>query len=105
QRGRHERALRRPTVLVHIPDEVDRAPLPRACEHPGDRVGQALVRVTHAQADAVEAAALERSEELAPERFGLDLAAPPAHTPPRAWDTTCAPPPPFSLLAPSHKYG
>ena len=44
-------------VLVHVADEVHRAALPRAAEHPGDRVLEALVRVGHAQPDAVEAAA------------------------------------------------
>jgi hypothetical protein len=39
-----------------------------------DRLLEALVGVGDAQADAVEAAALERAEELAPERLGLDLA-------------------------------
>jgi hypothetical protein len=74
QRGRHERALRRPAVLVHVPDEMDRAALPWAAEHAGDGVLEALVRVADAQADAVEAAAAERAQELAPERLGLDLA-------------------------------
>jgi hypothetical protein len=55
-------------------DEVDRAALPRAAEHAGDRRLQALVAVGHAQADAVQAAATQIAEELAPERLGLDLA-------------------------------
>ena len=69
-----ERALRRPAVLVHVADEVDGAALPRAAEHPRDRVLEPLVRVRDAHPDGVEAAALERSEELAPEGLGLDFA-------------------------------
>ena len=59
---------------MHIADEVHGAALPRAAEHPGDRVLEALVGVGDAQAHAVQAAAAQRSEELAPERLGLDLA-------------------------------
>ncbi len=38
QRGGDEPALRGTAVLMHVADEVDRAALPRAGEHPRDRV-------------------------------------------------------------------
>jgi hypothetical protein len=45
QRGRHQRALAGSAMLVHVANEVNRAALPRAAEHPGDRAPESLVGV------------------------------------------------------------
>jgi hypothetical protein len=60
-------------VAQHVAQEVDRAPLPRAAEHLGDRLPQTIVGVRDAQAHALESAGAQAAEELAPERLGLSL--------------------------------
>ena len=58
-----------------LAQEVDRAALPGSAEHLSDRLLQALVRVGDDEAHAGEAALDERTEEVAPERLRLALAA------------------------------
>ncbi len=67
-------ALGRPAVLVHIPDEMHGAALPRARQDTLDRVLQSFVMVGDRQAHPVKAACPQGADELDPERLGLDLA-------------------------------
>jgi hypothetical protein len=53
---------------------VDRAALPGAAEHLGDRLLEALVGVGDAQPHALESEGAQAAKELPPERLGLGLA-------------------------------
>jgi hypothetical protein len=61
--------------LQQVPRKVHAATLPAAAlQHPADGVGKALVGIADHQLDASEAALLERSDEVAPERLALAVA-------------------------------
>ena len=74
QGGGDQAALIAAAVVEHVPDEVHRAPLPRAGEHPGDRGLQPFVVIGDREADAGQPALFEPAQELGPEGAGLDLA-------------------------------
>ena len=69
-----EPALIAAAVHDHVAREVDRAALPWAAEHAGDRALEPLVLIGHSQPHTVEPALLKRAQELCPERARLDLA-------------------------------
>jgi hypothetical protein len=61
QRSGDESALCGAAVLVHVADEMDRATLPRAGEHPRDRVAQPLVLIGDAEAHEATATVSRRA--------------------------------------------
>ena len=74
ERGGDEPALVAAAVHDHVASEVDGAALPRAAQHAGDRGLESLVLIGDREAHPVQAARLQRAQELDPERAGLDLA-------------------------------
>ena len=73
ERRGHHSALRGTAVAQHVADEMDRTALPRAAEHPRDRVLQPEMLIGHAQAHPGEAALAQGAQEQHPEGLGLDL--------------------------------
>jgi hypothetical protein len=57
-----------------IPQEMDRAALPRGAQHQGDRLPEALVGVGDHQLHPGQAATDQAAQELPPERLGLGRA-------------------------------
>src|ERR1035437_826735 len=64
-----ETSLGGAAVLLHCPDEVHGAALPRTRQDPLDRVLEALVLVGDRETDSLKAAGPERAQELNPERL------------------------------------